>query len=116
MRVPRTADKSCQFTHCCRWMSLSIPNFHATINLLMAVLEEVYKIFWKRQKKVVEMSRPAKHVLGAIHEQVLSNIQHTVCNAVKLFFSNKQHVTCIITDALDQIWAGIATQLHKDQF
>lgn len=43
MEMPKAADEICQFINCCRWMSPSIPEFHATIDPVTTVLEEATK-------------------------------------------------------------------------
>ena len=42
MNILKTANELCEFVHCCRWMSLVIPNFAALIEPLTAVLESAY--------------------------------------------------------------------------
>lgn len=42
MGVPSTADKLCQFIHCCGWMSHCTPNSHKISQLLSNILEEAY--------------------------------------------------------------------------
>lgn len=43
MCVPEPADELCQFVHCCRWMSVSIPDFLPRVASPVDMLEEAYK-------------------------------------------------------------------------
>lgn len=64
MQSPTTADELCQFIHCCRWMSSSIPDFSKRIAPLVEILEEAYKKAKSRKKKSHQVYQAQYSLLG----------------------------------------------------
>lgn len=53
MDAGTSAAELCQFIHCCRWMSTSIPDVHKKIQPLAEIIEKAYHIAGKPQKSAL---------------------------------------------------------------
>eukprot|EP00171_Calliarthron_tuberculosum_P023749 IDg23749t1 len=107
---PVTAAELCEFIHCCRWMSIAIPDFVKRVAPLNDVLEEAYKISKKRTKKSIKNVMLKNLSWSEEHEQMFYSIQNSLRNAVMLAHQKPGYVTCIYTDASDRFWSGVVTQ------
>lgn len=115
LNAPVNAAELCQFIHCCRWMSTSIPDMHRKMQPLNDMLEKAYKLTGKRRKSTLKNVTLDKLSWGAIHDDALSTIQDSLKQAVKLTFPKKDHATCVYTDASDAFWAAVVTQTKIEQ-
>lgn len=114
MHSPVTADELCQFVHCCRWMAGSIPDFARRTAPLVAILEEAYKISGSRKKKSIKNIKLSSLSWGAEQENAFKSIQETLQNSIKLCYPRKEKTICVYTDASDNYWSGIVTQIDPE--
>ena len=101
MQMPQTADELSQFVHCCRWMSLSIPDFVRRIATLANVLGEAHTFSGKRTTRSIRGMQLRSLSWGTEQKSAFLDIQHTVQNAVKLSYTDPQKKICVFTDALE---------------
>lgn len=112
MSLPTTAAEMGEFIYCCRWMSLSIPEFSRRVSPLVSALEATYSRSGKRTKRSIKHIALSSLSWGAIHEQKFRNLQNTLQNAAKLSYPKPGIATCVYTDAWERFWAGIVTQTN----
>ena len=110
MELPTSAGEVSQFFHCCRWMSLAIPNFAARVAPLTEVLEEAHKLSGKRTRKSIQNIALSSLSWGAVHEKAFRNLQDTLRSAVELSYPEPEKEICIFTDASERFWSGVVTQ------
>ena len=99
MQMPQTADELSQFMHCCRWMSLSIPEFFRRIAPLSNVIEEAHTVSGKRNTQSIKGMQLRSLSWGTEQESAFLDIQDTLRNAVKLSYPDPQKKICVFTDA-----------------
>ena len=110
MDTPKTADELLQFVHCCRWMSLAIPDFAKQIAPLTSILEDAYNISGKRTKRSVKNIQLSSLSWGAPHRNAFIILQDTLRRAVELSYPDPEMETCVFTDASDRYWSAVVTQ------
>lgn len=115
MKFPITADELCQFVHCCRWMATAIPDFNKRCLPLNEALEAAYAITGKRKKSGLKNVSLSKVSWGPKHEAAFTDLQNALKRSVKLTFPKADKATCVFTDASDQFWAGVVTQIPPEQ-
>ena len=113
MHEPQTANELCEFVHCCRWMSLSIPDFSRTVAPLTGLLETAYRISGKRTKRSLRKISLRTLSWGATHSDAFNSLQKTLRNAVKLSYVDPNKEICIYTDASECFWSAVVTQTSK---
>ena len=72
---PETGEELCQFIHCCRWMSLAIPNFAERIAPLSEVLEKAYAKSGRRTKRSIRSMELRNLSWGKMHEKKIFELQ-----------------------------------------
>lgn len=115
MEDPINAAELCQFIHCCRLMSTSIPDFHRRMHPLDAILEEAYKQAGRRKKAALKNIPLHKLSWGTEHKNAIASIQDSLRRAVKMAFPKPDHVICVYTDASEHLWASVVTQTEEDE-
>ena len=113
MGLPKTAEELAQFIYCCRWMSLSIPDFARRIAPLTGILEEAYKKSGKRTKKSIRKTALSSLSWGPQHEETFFNLQYSLKTAVTLSYPDPEKSICIFTDASERFWSGVVTQCNE---
>lgn len=114
MEEHKTADELCQFVHCARWMSSSIPNFARTCEPLNEILEKAYVRAWKRKKRAIKNIRLADFGWEEEQSKAFRKIQDSITNAIKLSFAKKGWTICVYTDASKIFWSRVITQTHPE--
>ena len=115
MSEPKTADELCQFVHCCRWMSVVIPNFVQRVAPLVELLEAAYKKSGRRTKRSIKSIKLSSLSWGAVHSNAFRSLQDSLRKAVEIAHPDPKKVICIFTDASKYFWSGVVTQVRKEQ-
>lgn len=115
MESPINAAELCQFIHCCRWMSTSIPDFHRRVQPLNELLEKAYKATRRSKKSALRKVLLSTLSWGTEHRAALISIQNSLKQAVKLAFPKDNHAICVYADASEDFWASIVTQTSEEQ-
>ena len=115
MDPPRAAEELSQFLHCCRWMSVGIPDFAQCAAPLQEMLEQAYKRSGKRTKRSIRRLLTKDLGWGPAHERAFSRIQDCLRKAVTLAYPDPKKVRCVFTDASQNFWAGVVTQTTTPQ-
>lgn len=112
---PLMADELCQFVHCCRWMSKSIPDFSRRIGPLNDLLEKAYTMKGKRKKRAIKGLSLAQVGWNPEHDLIFNEMKMAITNAIRLTYPNDGNVICIYTDASNRYWSGVVTQCEKKE-
>ena len=115
MSLPKNADELCEFIHCCRWMSLVIPNFNVLVSPLTATLEAAYKKSGRRTKRSIKNIQLRNLPWGTKQEQAFHNLQASLRNAVMLSYPKPEKIICVYTDASEKHWSSVVTQIEPEQ-
>lgn len=115
MGLPKTAEELAQLIHCCRWMSLSIPDFTRRIVPLNDMLEAAFKKAGKRTKKSICKILLQRLSWGPTHDESFHNLQESLINAAKLSYTKGKKTICVFTDASNRFWLGVVTQCEEQE-
>ena len=115
MQLPKTVDEVCEFVHCCRWMSIAIPDFAKRVAPLVALLEEAYTKTGRRTKRSIRGMLLQSLSWGASHVQAFHELQDTLRNALEMAHPKPDHVVCVFTDASEYYWSGVVSQTRPSE-
>lgn len=110
MELPRSADELCQFVNCCRWVQLTIPNFHALALPLNDILERAYKKSRSRTKRSIQRILVSDLGWDDSHTAAFRSLQDALLQSVKLSFPKPGRSIYMYTDASQRYWSGVITQ------
>ena len=99
MSEPKTADELCQFVHCCRWMSVVIPNFVQRVAPLVELLEAAYKKSGRRTKMAIKSIKLSSLSWGAVHAHAFRSLQDSLRKAEEIAHPDPKNFLCNFTDA-----------------
>ena len=115
MGQPKTAGELSQFVHCCRWLSLAIPDFARRIAPLVDVLEEAHQRSGRRTKKSIQGMDFTSLSWGTIQSEAFQNLQDTLRNSVELSYPDPKKEICVFIDASERFWLAIVTQCEREE-
>ena len=113
--MPQTARELSQFVHCCRWMSLAIPNFASGVPPLTGTLEEAQKISGKRTSRSIKNISHLCLAWGATPEEAFRGLQETLRRAMQLSYPDLKKEICVFTDASERFWSVVVTQSSPEE-
>ena len=115
LQLPTTADELCEFVHCCRWMSVGIPDFQALVEPLVLVLNEAHKQSGRKTKRSIKGMQLRQ--LGWNKEHITSfyKLQEALKESVKLSYPKAGKIICVYTDASDRFWYGVVSQTDENE-
>ena len=99
---PQSGGELCEFIHCLRWMSISIPNFPERIAKLNEVLEQAYDRAGRRTKRAIKDMQLRSLSWGTEHDHVFTELQDNLRNSIKLSHLDEDKCICVHTDASDK--------------
>lgn len=114
MSLPETADELGAFIYCCRWMSISIPDFARRVTPLTDLLEKAYSRSGKRTKRSIKNISLRTLSWGPLHTEAFHNLQDTLRNAVRLSYPKPGMEICVHTDASERFWSAVVTQTKPE--
>lgn len=114
MHEPLTADKLCEFIHCCRWMATAIPDFERWISPFSVRLEKAYAKAGKRKKRAIKSIALQELSWGQTERKAFRDVQDSLRNAVYLSYPRKGNVICVSTDASNNHWSRVVTQASPE--
>lgn len=107
IKSPRTKVELCQFVHCCRWMSLSIPDFARRSAPLTKLLEKAFEKVGRRTKCSIKKISVSELSWEIENEEAYQSLQITRRKSTELAHPKKGYVICIHKAALDRFWAAV---------
>ena len=114
MENPTLGSELQQFICAANWMRTAIPQFNATLGSLAKMLEDIYTTAGKRTKKAVSKYKLADFGWNNSHTEAFEATKKALANSVVLSHPDQSKTFCLFTDASDRNWAGILTQIPKD--
>jgi hypothetical protein len=111
MPPPSTGEDLRQFVCAFNWMRTAIHSFSELVFPIPELLEAVYARSGKRTKKAA--ARISLHEVGwnADHQQVFKSCQTALAHATTLAHPSTGKRVCLYTDASQDFWSAIATQV-----
>ncbi len=92
-------------------MSTAIPDFARRVQPLNNLLEDAYRQKGRRTKRCIRNVALYALGWGTTHERAFKDLQQSLCSAVELAFHDPSKTVCIYTDASDQYWSAVITQV-----
>ena len=114
MNRPKTAGQLQQFYCAASWMRQAIPSFAEIAAPLHQLLENVYKTVGSRKRKAIAKV-PLKPLWKDDHDNSFDSIRAKLLEPTKLAHIDSSKAQCLYTDASDTHWAGVLTQVPKEQ-
>jgi len=117
--LPQTAGELCEYVHCLRWMSRSIPDFVRVSAPLQEILERAYALKGKRTRRSIQRIPLKSLSWGTKHTEAFHKLQDSLKSTVCLAYPDPEKTVCLYTDASELHWSAIVTQadaaeLRKD--
>jgi len=113
MQAPATGADLQQLLCASNWMRTAIPEFTALIGPLASALEEVYKFCGKRTRKAVQKVPLSEITWGPEQLSAFSRLKEALREAVTLAHPDPAKLLCLFTDASDNHWSGVLSQIPK---
>jgi hypothetical protein len=112
MAPPVTGADLQQFTCAVNWMRTAIPSFSTLVSPLHKLLEVVYaRAGGKRTKTAVARVLLAEAGWTDTHQKAFECCQNALSHATTLSHPSYEKRVCLYTDASQEFWSAIATQV-----
>jgi RNase H-like domain found in reverse transcriptase/Reverse transcriptase (RNA-dependent DNA polymerase) len=112
MTPPSTGADLQQFKCALNWMRTAIPSFSALVSPLHQILEDVYaRADGKRTKTSVGRILLSEVGWNAEHTEAFASCQTALAQATKLAHPDQEKRVCLYTDASQDFWSSITTQV-----
>lgn len=93
------------------WLRSAIPNFNATIAVLYNALEMVYDRLSRRSTHAAASVKLQNGIWRQIQDDCFQHVKNALAQAVTLAHPHPYKLLCLFTDASEQHWAGVLTQM-----
>jgi hypothetical protein len=103
-----------QFICAVNWLQMTLPDYAKTIAPLMSFMEKVYKVAKGRSKKRVKGILLKTLGWGVEQDRSWENVKQMLLRSVTLAHPDPQKTVCIFTDASENFWGAIVTQIPKE--
>lgn len=100
-----------QFLCAMQWMRNEMPSFSSIIRPFAEFLEKVYQHTGRRTKRSVASVQLSKIGWSQIEEDAFVNCKQALEQQVTLAHRDVDQRLCVYTDASNNLWLGIATQV-----
>jgi RNase H-like domain found in reverse transcriptase len=112
MPAPTTGADLQQFVRALNWMRTSIPSFATLIASLQILLESVYQAAGGKRTKTAA-AKVQLHLVGwtAHHADVLAACKESLLHTATLAHPSPDLRLCLYTDASQDYWSSMATQV-----
>ena len=111
---PVTGGDLQQFLCALGWMRSSIPQFAKLVVPLQKLLESVYKKADGRTKQKAKRVPLSIIGWGQEEESCFEKVKHELQNSCTLAHLDNEKQLCLFTDASDQYWASVLTQIPPE--
>jgi hypothetical protein len=95
-------------------MRSAIPNYSKRVVPLQAALAKVFESERRRTKKDAA-TVSLLHLWGPKEQAVFKYLQAAIMKSMTLALRDPDKRICVLTDATDRCYAGLMTQVHKEQ-
>lgn len=114
MAAPITGGDLQQFLCAVNWMRGSIPNFTTIASPLMMLLETAAKAAKSRKKAALRRVVLMDIGWNEDHQRSLENLKEALVRMVPLAHPQDEAIVCVFTDASEDHWGAVVTQLSAD--
>ena len=114
MKAPTKGNDLLQFVYATNWMRTSIPEYSKRIEPLHTLMEQVYKKAGRRTKRAVSKVSLTE-LWGRHHDVAFADIKQQLPQSTTLFVPKDGHQLCLFTDASEDQWAAVLTQIPEEQ-
>ena len=114
MEPPTTGFHIQQFPCALQWVKNEIPNSTDTIQPLHILMERGYTQAGKRNKRAVARIQLVAIGWGASEFSVFEKCKHALAHQVTLAHRKAEMRLCLYTDASDNAWSGMFTQVLRE--
>eukprot|EP00171_Calliarthron_tuberculosum_P000872 IDg872t1 len=111
MPPPKMGDELLQFICAANWMRSAIPDFNRIIAPLSELIERVHKLSKKRTKKSASRIHLESAGWSNEHTSSFVRIKEAIKNAVTLAHIDMAKIRCLFTDASEDHWGAVLTQI-----
>lgn len=111
MEAPKTGGHLQQFLCALQWVKFSIPNFSVLTTPLHSFMERVYGAAGKRTKRAVSRISLDSLNWGKHEASAFESCKHALAHQVTLNHRDTAKRLCFFTDASNEIWSGMVTQI-----
>ncbi|KAE9043464.1 hypothetical protein PR003_g6175 [Phytophthora rubi] len=115
MPMPRTAADLQQFLCAVNWMRQSIPTYNLLTQRLYATLETAMQLAGTREKSKLSKCLLVDAGWGVEDETALEAVRAALLKMVPLAHPNQQDEVCLYTDASQDSWGAVLTQLRPEE-
>lgn len=113
MEEPTTAIQLLHFTSALQWLRTSIPSFSTLIQPLLDALERAYQLCNSRTKRALRKITLDQINWSQTEATAFAECKAALIDRVRLAHRNHDHRLSFYVDASDTHWAGIATQVPR---
>jgi RNase H-like domain found in reverse transcriptase len=103
-----------QYVAAVNWMRSAIPNYSNRVAPLQAALAKVFEGKNRRTKKAAA-AVSLLHLWGPEEQAAFKYLQAAIMESMTLAFPDPDKRICVLTDASYRLYAGLLTQIHKEQ-
>ena len=114
MSAPRTAADLQQWICALNWMRSSIPEYNRLVAPLTALLEDAMRTAKSRKKTKLERVALVDQGWSSEHDECVANCKDALARMVPLAHPRADMEICVYTDASNDFWGAVATQIPKD--
>ena len=114
MQTPNNGSELQQFLCAANWMRMAIPQYTKNVAVLSDLLECIYSKANKRTKRAVAKVSLKEAGWNKGHDKAFTRVKKALAEAVRLAHPDHSKAFCLFTDASEQHWSGVLTQLSQD--
>lgn len=114
MQPPSMGDHLQQLLCAANWMRSAIPDFSKLTQPLAEALEKVYQKAGKRTKRAIKKIPLTEPIWTDTHVRSFKCLRDGIRDSVTLAHADEDKILCLFTDASENRWAGIVTQIPPE--
>jgi hypothetical protein len=112
MPPPAMASELQQFLCACNWMRASLPNYSALVGPLATLMESCMSKAGSRKKNKLTRVKLDECGWSKDHEEALADLKRALVSMVPLVHPQDDVDVCVYTDASQDYWGAIVTQVE----
>ena len=114
MSRPQSADQLIQYLAALNWMRQSVPEYNRLVATLAQLQELALKDLPSRKKTAARRVNLDEIGWSKVHDQAFAETQEALCRSATLAHPDPEQVLCLYTDASDDFWAAVLTQIPPE--
>jgi hypothetical protein len=103
-----------QFICAVNWLQMTLPTYAPVMAPLLKFMEKVYVAAKGRTKKKVKHVNLASLGWGKEQDCSWENVKQMLSNSMTLANPDPEKITCVFTDASEDFWGAIVTQIPQE--